>query len=575
MARRTGFVATATQLQKAHQRQVAQEQRARSAAIRAHEQAERSAQCASVAEAKERAALYATARAEEVEAMNADLESEHFDLTSILSTTLDRDDGLDFEALKEKLVIPTFQPGWLDEPVATPNRDAYALPPITLTQKLMPGGKAAHERECLAAETRYAAAYQHWHQSETNRLAQLTEYRQVYDDAIGVERARIIAQHSSVEGFHTAVRAGDKDTLLDYITIVLNESLWPAGFPQEFTLAYDQPSKLLGVDYILPGLDIIPETKSYKYVKTGDKITSTSHTLAARKALYADTLAMSALRVLHEVFESEQFGHVNIVALNCYVRTINPGTGQPAEPCLLSVRTSREIFAGINLAAVKPLQCLKALSAEVSPAPAELSPVRPVVELRLIDPRFIDEQDVLSTLDQRPNLMELSPGEFESLITNLFMKMGLESRQTQASRDGGVDCVAYDPRPIFGGQVVIQAKRWKNTVGVSAVRDLYGTLQNEGASKGILVTTSGYGTASYEFASGKPIELLSGGNLLHLLEAYAGIRARIVMPDEWKDLPPDTVDPARRSVLPPPPPPAAPGTSNQHMPFPAPASTPV
>ncbi|MCA2218049.1 restriction endonuclease [Jidongwangia harbinensis] len=30
-------------------------------------------------------------------------------------------------------------------------------------------------------------------------------------------------------------------------------------------------------------------------------------------------------------------------------------------------------------------------------------------------------------------------------------------------------------------------------VDVSAVRDLFGTLQNEGASKGILVTTSGYG----------------------------------------------------------------------------------
>src|SRR6266852_4018957 len=87
--------------------------------------------------------------------------------------------------------------------------------------------------------------------------------------------------------------------------------------------------------------------------------------------------------------------------------------------------------------------------------------------------------------------------ECESLITNLFQRMGLETRLTQASRDGGVDCVAYDPRPIFGGKVVIQAKRYKNTVGVSAVRDLFGTMQNEGASKGILVTTSGYGKASF------------------------------------------------------------------------------
>ncbi|MCO5176682.1 MAG: restriction endonuclease [Thermomicrobiales bacterium] len=148
----------------------------------------------------------------------------------------------------------------------------------------------------------------------------------------------------------------------------------------------------------------------------------------------------------------------------------------------------------------------------------------------MVDPRFIEEVDVISTLDQRPNLLELSPSEFESLISNLFEKMGLETRLTQASRDGGVDCVAFDPRPIFGGKVVIQAKRYKDTVGVSAVRDLYGTVQNEGASKGILVTTSGYGPAAYEFAAGKPLELLSGSHLLHLLEEYAGIEARIFTP---------------------------------------------
>ena len=171
----------------------------------------------------------------------------------------------------------------------------------------------------------------------------------------------------------------------------------------------------------------------------------------------------------------------------------------------------------------------------MSPSPAELAPVRPVLELKMVDPRFITEADVLSQLDQRPNLMELTPGEFESLITNLFTRMGLEARLTQASRDGGVDCVAYDPRPIFGGKVVIQAKRYKNTVGVSAVRDLYGTMQNEGASKGILVTTSGYGSASFQFAEGKPIELLSGANLLFLLAEHTNMEARIVVPEQWRD----------------------------------------
>ena len=64
----------------------------------------------------------------------------------------------------------------------------------------------------------------------------------------------------------------------------------------------------------------------------------------------------------------------------------------------------------------------------------------------MVDPRFIEETDVLSGLDQRPNLMDLTPSEFESLISNLFQKMGLETRLTQASRDGGLTgCIRSSP----------------------------------------------------------------------------------------------------------------------------------
>ena len=83
-----------------------------------------------------------------------------------------------------------------------------------------------------------------------------------------------------------------------------------------------------------------------------------------------------------------------------------------------------------------------------------------------------------------------------------------------------------DPDPIRGGKIVIQAKRYTKTVGVSAVRDLYGTVLNEGATKGILVTTADYGPDSYEFAKGKPLTLLNGANLLHLLAVH-GHRAKI------------------------------------------------
>jgi restriction system protein len=120
--------------------------------------------------------------------------------------------------------------------------------------------------------------------------------------------------------------------------------------------------------------------------------------------------------------------------------------------------------------------------------------------------------------------------DFEHLIREIFEKEfsfgGGEVRVTQASRDGGVDAVVFDPTPIRGGKIVIQAKRYAHTVGVAAVRDLYGTVMNEGATKGILVTTSDYGPDAYDFATGNPLELMNGSNLLYLLEKH-GIRAHI------------------------------------------------
>lgn len=51
-------------------------------------------------------------------------------------------------------------------------------------------------------------------------------------------------------------------------------------------------------------------------------------------------------------------------------------------------------------------------------------------------------------------------------------------------------------------------------------------MMNEGAMKGILVTTSDYGPDSYEVAKDKPITLLNGSNLLHLLGKH-GHKVRI------------------------------------------------
>ncbi|HSY52970.1 MAG TPA: restriction endonuclease, partial [Opitutaceae bacterium] len=159
-----------------------------------------------------------------------------------------------------------------------------------------------------------------------------------------------------------------------------------------------------------------------------------------------------------------------------------------------------------------------------------ITPVAPVISISHDDKRFTFAREVADSLDSSVNLAAMDWEDFEHLIREIFeaefKSTGGEVKVTQASRDGGVDAVAFDPDPIRGGKMVIQAKRYTNTVGVSAVRDLYGTLMSEGANKGILVTTSDYGPDAYEFAKGKPLTLMNGANLLYLLEKH-GRRAKI------------------------------------------------
>ena len=330
------------------------------------------------------------------------------------------------------------------------------------------------------------------------------------------------------------MRKQESDAVVHYLSHILDSSEYPEEFEERYRAAYSPESRALVLEYVLPHPDVVPPVKEYTYVRSKDEIREKARPKAEAAAIYRTAIASLTLRTIRELFDAAPINVLDVLTFNGLVETISPSTGEEIRPCVVSVRTTRATFSAINLARVEPAACLASLGATVSKKPEEVAAVRPVIEFDMADRRFIAGSDVLSVLeelDDRPNIMDLNPSEFEVLVTNLFARMGLDAKLTRPSRDGGVDCVAFDPRPVLGGKVVIQAKRYKNTVGVSAVRDLYGTMMNEGANKGLLVTTAGYGPDAFTFANDKPIELIDGGNLLYLLGQH-GIEARIVMPDD-------------------------------------------
>lgn len=129
--------------------------------------------------------------------------------------------------------------------------------------------------------------------------------------------------------------------------------------------------------------------------------------------------------------------------------------------------------------------------------------------------QFLDAQQNLLTAENIESLRLLSPDEFEELIAAYFRQYGYRVRHTGRSGDHGVDLVVYTPE---NGKWIVQCKRWKGSVGEPIVRDLYGSMFHEAASKAFLMTTGSFTPAAEAWAKGKPITLYDGAGLVKLFK---------------------------------------------------------
>lgn len=320
------------------------------------------------------------------------------------------------------------------------------------------------------------------------------------------------------------------EEIVDYCDLVLSGSEYPDNFPKSWQLEYRPETRMLLVEYSLPNADAMPRLKEVKYIQSRDEFTESSLADSAFEKMYDGALYKIALRSIHELIKSDEANAIDSIVFNGWVRAVEPATGHETNGCIMSLQVDKAEFACINLGKADPKACFKKLKGVGSSKLAALVPVRPILQLNTEDERFVPSYKVEDTIDSTMNLAAMDWEDFEHLIREVFEHEfgndGSEVKITRASRDGGVDAVVFDHDPLRGGKIVIQAKRYTNTVGVSAVRDLYGTVVNEGANKGILVTTADYGPDAYEFAKDKPLTLLSGNNLLHLLAKH-GHQARI------------------------------------------------
>ena len=274
---------------------------------------------------------------------------------------------------------------------------------------------------------------------------------------------------------------------------------------------------ILGIEANLPSKDTVRQINKYNYLKNDGTIKVQLDRDLPK--LYEKHLYTLCLNTIHDAFTLDTTRLAKSIVYNGVVEDYSPITGQLERNLILSLMVDREMFMGIDIMHVDPKKCFKSLKGISAAKLIDIVPIQPILQLNKEDHRFIEGKEV--SISEGTNLAAIPWEDFEQLVREIFemefAQNGGEVRVTQASRDGGVDAIVFDPDPLRGGKIVIQAKRYTNTVPVSAIRDLYGTVINEGANSGIIITTSDYGRDSYEFAKDKPLKLLNGGHLLALL----------------------------------------------------------
>ncbi len=393
------------------------------------------------------------------------------------------------------------------------------------------------EQKILTAKELFKEEYEQWEQKREETLKKNADAEKEYQSQSELwqkeEKEFIDKQtkkNESLEKKRGKYFKRDSKAIFSYCGSVLSNSVYPDLFPQKYDLDYNPETKILIVEFSLPSIDEMPNVKEIKYVQSREELVETYLPESRINKLYDSLIYQTSLRTIHELYKADVIEALESIVFNGWVESIDKATGKKVNACILSVQANRAEFLAINLSSVDPKLCFKNLKGIGSSKLHSLTPIAPVLTISREDKRFIASYEVADELDESINLAAMDWEDFEHLIREVFEKefaqSGGEVKVTQASRDGGVDAVAFDPDPIRGGKIVIQAKRYTNTVGVSAVRDLFGTVMNEGATKGILVTTADYGPDAYEFAKGKPLTLMNGNNLLYLLEKH-GHKAKI------------------------------------------------
>jgi restriction system protein len=485
------------------------------------EREQREEERARVAAEKERQRQLVAARKATAEQKTAQLAQTVEELERILQAGLGRPGWLDITSLYRKPRVPKLKLGALEARIPEPE---FVAPPEPGTVSRLFGGQGRYQRELEEARQRYQNDLALAQRMERDRQLQVAAKEQEHEAAVQRAQAEVQQYNECLVALERGVTARDKASVEQYLQLVLNSVPLPSEFPRHAEVTYNHTVEQVVIQFELPPREVVPTVRSYQYVLRSDEERATDRPVKEVATLYRSVVSQVALLCLRNLFQSDD--KLDRIGFNGHVHAINPATGVQEFPCMVSVDIERRSFLpDENLERVTANVCLKNLGAIVSQHPYELKAIEPILDFDLSKYSFVEGLDAVATLDIRPNLLDMSPGNFEHLVRQIFEAQGAEGWTTTESNDDGVDAVIAKRTALMGGLSIIQAKKYKpsRALGPNHIRELAGTMEEKKAGWGILITTSRFTAGSDKKARehGR-MELIDGNQLVWLIKEHLG-----------------------------------------------------
>ncbi|WP_371497131.1 restriction endonuclease [Kitasatospora sp. NBC_00374] len=419
------------------------------------------------------------------------------------------------------------EPRWAD---FAPPEPAATVPDEPASRRLLDSGyqrglaqaRLAHQRalrewrsrQAEAADGGIRAARLAHEQTEQARARAVREYNETLEEC---RRAYRQSEPAAVESLLERALAAAEGATQD--------------LPAPCRAVFRRLTSTAVLDLDLPPLDLVPSLDGYRLGPDGE-IEPVPRPAPDRASDYLRLAARLALRALQAADAVDTDEMLAGVVLNGWLRRPD------AEPlCLLSVDADRDALARTRLL---PAGDTEPMAGHPGEAPdgqgvyADAEQDEALVRLRELaavvtpDPYTPVEVEPSGTVGAAvPAVDELSPNEFAHLIRELLTKGGLAGWSVRLRGPAGLVATGEGgPGSALPGRWVVWASREPEPVGEEQLRTLAEAVREEGAERGLRLTTGRFTDSALDLAAGgrhDHIHLIDGRGVQELARTHLGL----------------------------------------------------